>query len=1481
MVAAIFRLSAGLVAFCDLHAQVSPPSASEISPAVNTEVSSLIHTGCGYDAWTGSVRRSITDLEVPGAVSLLGLKWVRTYNSSGSGVLGWSFSWTWRYWGRGWGDEVGVRLPDGGIWRPTETGTKLRFWRSCNGGPNCLYGEAFLYLEDGSKVHMNFWVDPPDDYRNYPVDYFTPDYVDDPYGRRTTLEYEEACVFGNGNYIRLKQVTDPSGRFIRIRYACDATDCQSCTTSNWYKVTRVEGSDGSWVNYHYNGNDLGSYLTHVDYSDGSSADYTYDDTTYLYQNCCSYPDCNSQCWFTAHATKLITARDTHADSPMQSIKYEYNYNGWFEGQIRTEHHLASNVAVSTLTCDSQCPSRDRDSATQRETRGDGPSRTLYIEKGAQHVPLVKRKSDFNGINEVYTYNNNNYLLTARDRNGNLTTYTNEPVIGNPTQILHPDGTHIDYTYSDANNPYHIATVANERGKTTTYTRDANNRITRIDYPADANTPASYETFTYNGWGQVLTHRRRNGYYEHAAYYNRLLWKLWNPTATASYPPPDTEPHITLTYYTGSGGPSPTPHPWQDQVQTVTYPATGIGQVPSETYEYDRAFAGGVTDPNGAAVHGRGLVTKITHADNTYQLFGYDAYGNKRWEENELRKRTSYTYDDYKRLLTVTNPLIKTTRNDYSSTEGNSTQCYMHTTNSPYFVTTPAGIKTHNVYDGNFRKSSTTAAYGTSQPATTSFAYDNVGNLTDVTEPLAVTHNTYDTRNRKTSTSAAYGTNLAQTTQFYYDDGINLTRIIRPDLTTETKVYDALNRMLSDTVPQTNSVNLTTTFTYNPSGTVASVTVPQSATVNLTTSFAYDASDQKITMTYPNGGGTQSWAYDDVHNPKWRITVNNEAQYFYYDSRNRKYATWWINWANNIVDWCYFGYDEASRLTEAENGTGGWAQNVISDVHRFYDDANHLTLEQQNVTGLGMKSVNYPTYDDDGKLTSMNVTGEPEYNYTFSYDQMGRFENIFITNGPRLFQYYYDAASNERQRNNVYNGVQQIYPRDALNRMLYLDVKKGANTLGHEGYGYDAMNRLNSVARNQADNDSFTYYKDGELNTAQYQYNNRSVNYTLDRAGNRTSVVDNGTTKSYSPNRLNQYTTAESSSITNGPEHEIQAFNNLTYTYINDERLSSVSSTSPTNTYSLAYDALGRCVKRRLNSDSNITYYIYDGEKPILEYDTTGNRVGFNVYGKAIDEILERGAKGTDNQWHWYFFQQDHEGSVTHLTDASGNIIERYRYDAFGAPTIYAPNWIVRSATIYDNRFLFTGREYAATYRSTYNVPAFKFYEYRARAYNPTLGRFMSEDPKLFDAGDYNLYRYCHNDPLDMTDPMGTYGMGSGWNPWCWQQFNQAQQAAAQHVQSASEKIDRALADKAAADKAGKESKGFNSMSKAFEQTFGKGSGTAQNMAKVSQTYKQMVTALRDDGSKGYVANAMTAKEVAARGWDTYLFGRGTIGGKTI
>jgi RHS repeat-associated protein len=176
-----------------------------------------------------------------------------------------------------------------------------------------------------------------------------------------------------------------------------------------------------------------------------------------------------------------------------------------------------------------------------------------------------------------------------------------------------------------------------------------------------------------------------------------------------------------------------------------------------------------------------------------------------------------------------------------------------------------------------------------------------------------------------------------------------------------------------------------------------------------------------------------------------------------------------------------------------------------------------------------------------------------------------------------------------------------------------------------------------------------------------------------------------------------------------------------------------------------------------------SYYIYDGEKSILEYNSSGVITSRNVYGKGIDEILMR-TDTTANSGQPFYYQQNHEGSVTHLTDASGTVIEKYRYDVFGAPTAYDGNGNVLTGTAYNNRFLFTGREYRWAYG---------FYEYRARAYHPTVGRFMSEDPKLFvrsagatkssddwslsghpDEAEWNLFRYCGNDPLDFTDPLG-------------------------------------------------------------------------------------------------------------------------------
>ena len=101
------------------------------------------------------------------------------------------------------------------------------------------------------------------------------------------------------------------------------------------------------------------------------------------------------------------------------------------------------------------------------------------------------------------------------------------------------------------------------------------------------------------------------------------------------------------------------------------------------------------------------------------------------------------------------------------------------------------------------------------------------------------------------------------------------------------------------------------------------------------------------------------------------------------------------------------------------------------------------------TGLGIKNVTYPLYDDDGKVKQISAAGV--YDYTFGYDAAGRFETI-STGGSTKFQYAYDAASNETHRYTYLSGVtiDQIYARDSLNRMGSRVLKKNGQIILHRG-----------------------------------------------------------------------------------------------------------------------------------------------------------------------------------------------------------------------------------------------------------------------------------------------------------------------------------------------------------------------------------------------------------------------------------------------
>jgi RHS repeat-associated protein len=99
---------------------------------------------------------------------------------------------------------------------------------------------------------------------------------------------------------------------------------------------------------------------------------------------------------------------------------------------------------------------------------------------------------------------------------------------------------------------------------------------------------------------------------------------------------------------------------------------------------------------------------------------------------------------------------------------------------------------------------------------------------------------------------------------------------------------------------------------------------------------------------------------------------------------------------------------------------------------------------------------------------------------------------------------------------------------------------------------------------------------------------------------------------------------------------------------------------------------------------------------------------------------------------------DRLGTVRDIANTSGSVIDHLAYDSFGKVTN-------ETSPTNGDRFKFTGRELDAETG---------FYYFRARYYDPATGRFVTQDPIGFDAGDANLYRYVGNGPTNDTDRSG-------------------------------------------------------------------------------------------------------------------------------
>jgi RHS repeat-associated protein len=289
--------------------------------------------------------------------------------------------------------------------------------------------------------------------------------------------------------------------------------------------------------------------------------------------------------------------------------------------------------------------------------------------------------------------------------------------------------------------------------------------------------------------------------------------------------------------------------------------------------------------------------------------------------------------------------------------------------------------------------------------------------------------------------------------------------------------------------------------------------------------------------------------------------------------------------------------------------------------------------------------------------------------------------------------------------------------DNLGRLKWVDRGNGAST----SYSYVAGTIGPASLVHQISGASVThrYAYNPARQIVSLQRDNDSYGWPLYGNSNTTYGIDG----------LNQLRDVAGQATLHDPRGNLTGALSNTWTYTVEDRLATAA--GPQGSATLRYDALGRLAEV-IDGTAVATRFEYVGQSLVAERNGQGHLLRRYVPGFSSEEPLVwyEGGGSSDRRW----LHADHQGSVIAVSDRTGLALAINTFDEYGSP---APSNL--------GRYQYTGQTW---------LPELQLHYYKARLYNPKLGRFLQTDPIRFDSGDLNLYAYVVGDPINSTDPDG-------------------------------------------------------------------------------------------------------------------------------
>ncbi|MBQ6884349.1 MAG: RHS repeat-associated core domain-containing protein [Clostridia bacterium] len=632
-----------------------------------------------------------------------------------------------------------------------------------------------------------------------------------------------------------------------------------------------------------------------------------------------------------------------------------------------------------------------------------------------------------------------------------------------------------------------------------------------------------------------------------------------------------------------------------------------------------------------------------------------------------------------------------------------------------------------------------------------YTYDNKNNLTDAESNVGVKyHMTYDgsgnvLSSEITSTDSTYNKKI--TSSATYQNNNNHPRTITDSRgNTTTYTYDAARGLQTGV---TDALDNTTEYDYNDLNDRLEYVTSGNSTVE------YDYYESGRLMGIQSPSATRyAFIYDEFGRTD-EIYVEQQSLI------NNEYT------ARGLLDYSTYGnghkigytYDLLDRVTEK-------LYNNIVKVKFRYDKFGNLYEKQDLFTNTTYRY----NYDLSGRLSG--VVGNNNTSLNYVYDNFNRVKKFIakVPDNTNITEYIYgDSSVNGQKDGLIYgvkqNGTQRIsYGYDALARLdtrtlntttpfvtgytyhqgatanttttLVKTMQNGSNTYE---YAYDAVGNITQIKLNGQVTESYTYDSLNQLKTE--TRDGKVYEYTYDNGGNIQSVKRNGSVEkdfTYDNVWTDKLTSYNGMSIVYDEiGNPTLYWDGSTLNWSNGRQLTSVSY----GIYTIQYGYNADGLRTTKNDGGVITEYYW------LEGTLLGEKTGNDYIIYLYDE--NGSPYGFINNNTYYYYVQNAQGDIVGILDASGNQIVQYKYSAWGE---------VLSVT--GTKATTIGQKNPLRYRGYYYDSETGLYYLQSRYYDPMTCRFINADGEMSDVGGdilgYNLFAYCMNNPVNMSDPTGNW-----------------------------------------------------------------------------------------------------------------------------